>query len=81
MEFKRFEVVSDYDVQSDILYIHHTSEYQYKESVEIGDNLVLDFSEDDIPVALEVIDASKLFNVPKYSLQNMKEYHLKILVD
>jgi len=63
MKAGNFEVVSDYDVQSDILYIHKTLKYIYKESVEIGDKLILDFSEDNDPVALEIIDASKFFDV------------------
>jgi uncharacterized protein YuzE len=81
MSNKHFKVVSDYDVQSDILYIHKTVEYKYKESVEIGNNLILDFSENNFPVALEIIDASLFFNVSKYSLQHIKNFSLKIVVD
>lgn len=78
---KRFEVVSNYDVQSDILYIHKTIEYNYKESVELGNNLILDFSEDNNPVALEIIDASLFFNVKKYSLQNIKNINLNVHIN
>lgn len=78
---KNFEVISEYDVQSDILYIHKNIDYKYRESVELGDHLVLDFSEDNRPVALEIIDASSFFNVKKFSLQHMKGTKLTVAVN
>jgi uncharacterized protein YuzE len=81
MESGNFKVVSNYDVQSDILYIHKTIKYNYKESVELGNNLILDFSEDNDPVALEIIDASLFFNVKKYSLEHIQSFSLNVLVN
>ncbi len=58
---KMDSMVSDYDYQSDILYLHKELGYQYKESVEMGDNIILDLDIKDIPVAVEILDASKVF--------------------
>jgi len=66
---KKFLMKKDYDAQSDVLYLRIVPEYKYQESIEIGDSIILDFDEDYVPVALEILDASKLFNVKKYSLR------------
>ncbi len=68
MKSKIFEVVKDYYMDSDILYLHKDVKYKYQESVEIGHNIILDFDKDYNPVAIEILDASEFFNVSKYSL-------------
>ena len=50
MAHKRYVVVQNYDPQSDILYIHKDFDYEYKESVEMGINLVLDIDINNILV-------------------------------
>ena len=81
MEPKYFEVITEYDFQSDILYISNTIDYRYNESIEMGNNLILDFNENDRPVALEILDASKFLKVKKYSLQHIKHVRLELLID
>lgn len=65
-----FEMVSKYDANTDALFLKIKKPYFYKESVELTNNIMLDFSEDDIPVALEILDASKYFHVKPFSLRN-----------
>jgi uncharacterized protein YuzE len=65
-----FEMISNYDAQADALFLKVKKPYSYKESVELADNVILDFSEDNIPVALEILDASKYFHVKPFSLRN-----------
>ncbi len=51
------------------MYLRNINEYKYKESIEIKGNIILDFDENNIPVALEILDAHKFFGVEKYSLK------------
>lgn len=69
MEYKRYEAIQNYDYPLDILYIRKDLDYEYKESIEMGNNLVLDIDINNKPVALEIIDASRFFNISKYSLK------------
>lgn len=78
MKTKYFEVVKEYDVQSDILYIHKDLKYKYQESVEMDKDVILDFDSNYRPVALEIIDASKFFKVNKLSLK--RDFEMKINV-
>lgn len=65
-----FEMISKYDANTDALFLKIKKPYFYKESVELANNIMLDFSEDDVPVALEILDASKYFHVKPFSLRN-----------
>lgn len=58
--------VSNYYYESDILYLHKESSYHYKESVEMGAYIILDLDVNNTPVAVEILDASRFFNVDKY---------------
>lgn len=74
-------VKNSYDPVMDSLYIRTVNAYKYAESVELGVNMILDFDENKIPVALEILDASKILNVKPFSLKNLKKYNIQILVD
>lgn len=65
-----FKMINEYDKQSDTLYLRVVDPYQYKESIELADNIILDFDSENIPVALEILDASKYFRVKPYALRN-----------
>lgn len=65
-----FEMISKYDAKTDALFLKIKKPYSYKESVELTDNVILDFSTDNVPVALEILDASKYFHVKPFSLRN-----------
>jgi uncharacterized protein YuzE len=72
----QFQLKKDYDFQSDVLYLRIVDDYQYRESIEIGNSLILDFDENYVPVAVEILDASRVLNVSKYSLR--EDFGLKM---
>ncbi len=59
---KTFKLNKDYDVQNDALYLRIKEDYKYKESIEIEDNIIVDFDVNYSPVALEILDACKIEN-------------------
>lgn len=76
-----FEVEYMYDENADILGIKVKKNYVYHETIELDDGILLDFDENDIPVAFEIHDASKILNVPKYSLNELVVFNMKVMVD
>ena len=74
-----FEVVYKYDAVSDILGIKVVRDFNYGETVEMDDGILLDF--DIIPTALEIHDASKRLDVPPESLNNILFLKVNISVD
>ena len=66
-----YEVIYRYDIDSDILGIKVNRDFQYDETIEMDDGILLDFDIDNIPTALEIHDASKRLNVPPESLNNI----------
>ena len=65
------EVICRYDSDADILGIKVNHDFSYEETVEMDDGMLLDFDVDNVPVSLEVLDASQRFNLPKESLNNI----------
>ncbi len=76
-----YGVVYKYDGVSDILGIKVTRDFQYEETIEMDDGLLLDFDINNIPTALEMHDASKRLNVPPESLNNILFLKMNISVD
>lgn len=75
---KTFKMVKDYDVVNDVLYLRIIDEYKYKESLEISDNIILDFDENNIVVALEILEATTILKVPKFSIMNILRWNMSI---
>lgn len=75
------EVIYKYDSSSDILGIKVNRDFKYDETVEMDDGLLLDFDVDNVPVSLEILDASKRFNIPKESLNNIICFKMDVCVD
>lgn len=79
--YKTLEIESMYDYHSDVLGIKIADDYDYEESIELEEGIILDFDVDGIPVALEILDASKVLNVPdKQYLFNIKKMYMKICI-
>lgn len=79
-----FDVEVRYEHHFDTLAIRVTHSYKYKESVELEEGIILDFDEENVPVALEILNASKILKVPKYSLNNPKqdmEINMQVMVN
>ena len=60
-----FIIKSFYDDIYDILFFRVIKDYNYKESIELNAETILDLDENNIPVALEILNASEVFNNPK----------------
>ena len=41
----------------------------------------MEFDKNDVPVSLEIMDASKRFNIPKSSLNDLKFFNMTVVVD
>jgi len=73
--YKTLEIESMYDYHSDVLGIKIADDYDYEESTELEEGIILDFDVNGIPVDLEILDASKVLNVPdKQYLFNRKKF-------
>lgn len=69
-----------YDYVADSLFINVVKKYNYKESVEITDDIILDIDETNRPVALEILDASKVFNLNKIHVKQLKSVNAAIKI-
>jgi uncharacterized protein YuzE len=77
---KQLYVTCDYDYKVDAIDIDVIGDYNYKETVELGNGVYLDFDENNIPVALEILSASKILNIDKKNLIN-PEIHMIITIN
>ena len=75
------EIIYRYDDVSDTFGVKVTHGFQYDKTVEMDDGLLLDFDENNVPVSLEILDASKRFNLSKESLRNVIFIKMDVLVD
>ena len=65
MEINQLEAEYTYEQDLDIVNIKVKKEYTYRESIDFDAGVFLDFDENDFPVNLEIIDASKRMNIDK----------------
>ena len=70
-----------YVYSSDVLGVKVKNDFIYHETVELEDGVLLDFDKNDVPVSLEIMDASKRFNIPKSSLNDLKFFNMTVVVD
>ena len=75
------EVIYRYDSSSDTLGIKVTRNFEYDETIEMDDGILLDFDVDNVPVSLEILDASKRFDLDNGSLKNIICLKADICVD
>ncbi|MBP2047050.1 DUF2283 domain-containing protein [Methanobacterium aggregans] len=80
MVVKEFEIEEHYDPVADSLYIRIIDDYEYRESIDMGENVILDFDKNHVPVALEIVDASKKLNLNPFSLKRMVEVTMQIRI-
>lgn len=70
-----------YDYSSDVFGVKVKNDFIYHETIELEDGVLLDFDKNDVPVSLEIMDASKRFNIPKSSLNDLKFFNMTVVVD
>lgn len=77
-QIKKYDLKYSYDREVDSIHIRIADEYEYNESLEIEEGIILDFSKDDIPVALEILDISELFCINKDYFDNIDNINVTI---
>ncbi len=78
-----FEMEQDYDYRGDSLFFYVDEDYNHKKSIRFTDDIILDFDDNDVPVALELLNASKILNVNKSALKQPigLDIHIYVGVD
>ena len=77
-QVKKFDLKYSYDIEVDSIHIKITEDYEYCESLELEDGIILDFSKDGIPVCLEILDISELFDVERKCFENIENINISI---
>ncbi len=77
-QIKTFNLEYSYDMEVDSIHIKITEDYKYRESLELEEGIILDFSDEGIPVALEILDISELFSVKKDCFNNIEDIKITI---
>ena len=80
MQSKFMKATTNYECDIDILDINILDDYDYKTSLELETGIMLDFDINNLPVSLEILDASKVFKVKKDLFSNIKKVDMLIEV-
>jgi len=67
-----------YDPLADALSINERNNHQYEETIELNNNIFIDLDKDENPIGVEILDASIVLNVNKFSLKKIKCIQMKI---
>lgn len=76
-----FQLESLYDSSFDVLGIRINDDYEYKTSVELSNDVILDFDKNNVPVALEILNASRFLKISKSHLDHINMIKMKVHVD
>ena len=68
MHIKEFEAEYTYDFDLDVVNIEVKQEYVHKKSIDLAFGVFLDFDENNLPVNLEIVSASKIMGIKKECL-------------
>ncbi|MFH1200189.1 MAG: DUF2283 domain-containing protein [Candidatus Micrarchaeota archaeon] len=69
----------DYDYLNDILFFK-VKDREYSRSIEL-DEIIVDVDEENFIVGIQMFNASELFNLPKYTLKNVRKWEFQASVD
>jgi Uncharacterized conserved small protein len=75
-----FEMNHDYDAQNDSLFLYIIDDYIYKRSLRLDKDLILDFDVNNVPVALEILHASKKLNTSKLNLRQPIGLNMEVVI-
>lgn len=70
MQIKQLDAEYTYEYDLDIINIKAKQDYSYKESIDFDVGVFLDFNENNFPVNLEILSASKRLDIEKEFLIN-----------
>jgi len=76
-----FEIEHKYDIESDAIFINVKKKYKYSTSIELNDNIILDFDKDRNPCGLEILNTSSVLGVHRSNLENIKEIQIEVKID
>lgn len=77
---KSFSMDHDFDFQSDSLFFYITEDYEYKRSLRLDKDIILDFDKNNIPVAMEILHASQRLKIDKVNLKDLMGLNMNIEV-
>ena len=80
MKIKHLDSEYTYDFDLDIVNIRVKQEYAYRESIDFDVGVYLDFDENDRPVNVEILSASKRVDIEKELLIN-PDVNVKIIIN
>jgi uncharacterized protein YuzE len=75
-----FDINHDYDVQNDSLFLYVTDDYTYKHSLRLDKDIILNFDENNVPVALEILHASHILDANKFDLTKPMGLNMEIVI-
>lgn len=81
MDNNSFELDYSYDASFDILVVKVKRDFTYAKTVEMDEGVLLDFDINNLPISLEILDASKIFKVPKGSLNDPSSFNMNVCVN
>ena len=81
MDNNSFELDYSYDSSCDVLVVKVKRDFTYAKTVEMDVGVLLDFDINNLPISLEILDASKIFKVPKGSLNNPSSFNMNVCVN
>ena len=81
MDNNSFKLDYSYDSSFDVLVVKVKRDFTYAKTVEMDLGVLLDFDINNLPISLEILDASKIFKVPKCSLNNPSSFNMKVCVN
>jgi uncharacterized protein YuzE len=79
MMVKENNIEWEYDFDGYSIFINDIKDYKYKESIEITDDIILDIDENNEVVALEILDASKIFGIEKKFIRHLVKIEINIM--
>ncbi|WP_405265027.1 DUF2283 domain-containing protein [Methanobrevibacter sp.] len=68
MEIKEYNAEYTYDSNLDVINIEVKHDIPHKETIELEFGVFLDFNQNDLPINIEIISASKIINADKKNL-------------
>lgn len=75
-EYSRHVDAWGYDFETDSLFFRDKS-IKYHSSIEMGD-LILDLGIDGLPIGVELLNASKNFNISKFMMKGIESFNITI---
>ena len=75
------ELEHKYDIDVDAIFISIKKSYKYNTSIELSNDIILDFDENGTPVALEILNTSNILGVSKSNLEHIKNIQIDVNID